>query len=320
VRDLCSLKHNPLSHLLAGRALAAATVFTAAISVCGLRRKFGGAESADIAASKSKPQMVLGGDSRYLQRRYFLVECIQKCLAVNIMGTRYNSKFDCKQIPQTGFGLIYALSDPRNPRLPKYVGKTLRDLRRRLSAHLCLSSQKNETLKLWISELKLEGLIPTAYVLEQASKEKLGEREEAWISFFKPLGILTNKSNGDGSKGLKGYVSPLNRRITAERNRRSLSAETIEKIRRANIGKKPSPESVRKMLESSGYKIASKKLAESNQKKSLAIVCNETGQSFDSLNQAAKELKCGVQNLRASILSNRQFHGQTWKFKEGVLL
>lgn len=99
--------------------------------------------------------------------------------------------------------IVYALSDPRNPSLPRYIGKTKGSLRRRLSAHRCWAkSHLNTPLGDWINSLSESCLVPTIYALEYIL-DGAKKREEYWISFFRPLGTLTNRSSGDGSLGLK---------------------------------------------------------------------------------------------------------------------
>jgi hypothetical protein len=162
-------------------------------------------------------------------------------------------------------------------------------LRRRLSSHLCFTGHPNERLKSWILELRSEGIIPTAYVLETSPIEKLSEREECWISFFRPLGLLYNKSNGNGMRGLKGCVSLLNRQITAERNRlgrgKKLSEERKAKLR----GRIP--------------------------KNSMPILCVETGIEFNSLTHAENGLGLGRHSIRDRIISGKKINGQTLIFK-----
>lgn len=111
--------------------------------------------------------------------------------------------------------IVYALSDPRNPSLPRYIGKTKTSPRRRLSAHRCWAKSHRDTpLGDWINSLSQISLVPTIYVLETLV-DGAKQREEYWISFFRPLGTLTNRSNGDGPLGLKqGPPCKLNQDIT----------------------------------------------------------------------------------------------------------
>lgn len=235
------------------------------------------------------------------------------------MGARYNQKFNCPEKPSIGNGLIYALFDPRNPKLVKYVGKTIRPLRRRLAGHNCTKSMANLELKAWIESLKSDGIFPSACVLETVSIENLKSREESWIAFYKPLGLL-NRSYGDGSKGLEGYVSPLNRAITAARNRLGLSKESIEKIRQHNLGKKM-PQDVKEKMLSSDYHTANRaKMQAINESKRKSIICVETGEIVPSVYVAVSTLKRGWPKIKKHIESGLPLDGKTWKLlqKENV--
>src|SRR5690348_2937631 len=100
-----------------------------------------------------------------------------------------NSQTETDEIPE-GWGRIYAMSDPRNPALPRYIGQTRKTLRHRLMLHREDSSKRNRSslVNAWIRELRSEGLVPVIYQLEVAQAEKLFERENHWIVFFRPLG------------------------------------------------------------------------------------------------------------------------------------
>lgn len=222
------------------------------------------------------------------------------------------TKLGVKQEPKPGFGFVYALCDPRNPKTPKYVGRTICDLRRRLAGHLCGKQCQNAELKAWVESLLIENLFPTIYVLETMPLSEMKPREEAWIAFFKPLGLL-NRSNGDGMKGLKGYVSPLNRAITAKRNRLGHSPEVREKLRLINLGKKLSEETKSKMWASDGYAISKKKFAACNDSKRISVKCLETGQIIDGRCIAEKLLKRGWPKILSCISANKKLDGKTWE-------
>ena len=123
-------------------------------------------------------------------------------------------------------GYIYALADPNNPKLPRYIGRTCTSLKRRLSAHRCWAkSHTHHPFAQWLIEVYARGTKPIAFELERCDVSVMQERETAWIRFFRPLGSLTNRSDGDGHLGLKVVRSPLNIAITSvklrEANERS---------------------------------------------------------------------------------------------------
>jgi len=99
--------------------------------------------------------------------------------------------------PSDGFGFVYAISDPINPNVPKYVGKTKNTLRWRLCSHLEEAARfKGDKMKpffQWINEMIQESRLPKIYALEVCKLENIKDRERHWIKFFKPLGILNRQ-------------------------------------------------------------------------------------------------------------------------------
>jgi DNA-binding XRE family transcriptional regulator len=82
--------------------------------------------------------------------------------------------------------LIYALKCPKNGEF-KYIGKSTSGLNRPKS-HLALSH--NESVRLWVEELREEGLCPLIDVIEECSQEEdLLSRERFWISYYLGLGL-----------------------------------------------------------------------------------------------------------------------------------
>lgn len=143
--------------------------------------------------------------------------------------------------------VIYALIDPRTECI-RYVGKTNQPLSYRLSAHL------RETAKChryyWIQELKRSGLKPSITVLEVCGRWPWQETERFWIRSLRMAGVkLTNNtSGGDGVP--------------------DLPPEARERIRRAWLGRKHTPETRAKFpLRRVGYKAS----AETKRKHSLSM-------------------------------------------------
>ena len=97
---------------------------------------------------------------------------------------------------------IYFLSDPRDPLNIRYVGKTSKDLRHRLSIHLSSTSLSNKTHKNnWIKSLLILDIIPIITLIEEVSDECWVEREIFWIKYYRDSGFnLTNST--DGGEGM----------------------------------------------------------------------------------------------------------------------
>lgn len=170
---------------------------------------------------------------------------------------------------------IYYLQDPTHNDQRCYVGKTGNTLKKRIGSHI--SSAKNYKRQLdkereqgitrdtynynynWINSLLAKGIEPEIIevcMFENITLSELNEIETWHIKQFKLLGIkLTNTGPGGyGGHGV-GYIAneETKQKISASLKEyfanneapnkgKSPSAETREKLRQANLGKKYSPE------------------------------------------------------------------------------
>lgn len=110
---------------------------------------------------------------------------------------------------------IYTLSDPDTNEV-RYVGKTI-NTKRRYKQHLYDKRQTSHKHS-WITSLKKIGLKPIMIIIEECSSDNWEEREIYWISKYNNL--TNNKLGGNGGD-----------------YKRTISQESIEKIRQANLGK-----------------------------------------------------------------------------------
>lgn len=97
---------------------------------------------------------------------------------------------------------IYALSDPRSKTVIRYIGKTSKPLSERLRKHRAKNNSPNYPISIWNQSLRKDGLLPIIFKIEETTYEKSFEREEHWIKFFRPLGLLLNQSDGHGVSGM----------------------------------------------------------------------------------------------------------------------
>ena len=79
--------------------------------------------------------------------------------------------------------LIYGLKCPKSDDY-RYIGKSSNGLRRP-KTHLILSH--NLSVRLWVEELREEGLCPLIDVIEECSEDNLLEREKFWIAYYHEL-------------------------------------------------------------------------------------------------------------------------------------
>lgn len=139
-------------------------------------------------------------------------------------------------------GRIYALSDPRDGAV-RYVGKTVKTAQERLKDHLWTRPKSmKRPLYRWVTELLCLSLCPQISVVEEVDFDELDRAEQLalidaaerlWIARFRESGaaLLNLTDGGNGSHG------------------RIKSAEEIEKIRRANTGRKRSASTCAKLRE-----------------------------------------------------------------------
>jgi hypothetical protein len=185
---------------------------------------------------------------------------------------------------------IYKLIDPTSLEV-RYVGKTEKTLKHRLSMHVTTSiKNKNKTHKeAWITGLSFIGFRPLIELIEEVNFEDWQEKEIYWISQFENL---TNTcSGGTGGTGRvyseserlqrsvtmkklidEGKIDYTERalKISQSHKGKILSEMTKEKLRQCNLGKKQSREqklkTARKVIriDKEGNKIVFDSLAEAS--------------------------------------------------------
>lgn len=206
---------------------------------------------------------------------------------------------------------IYAIADSLNPKLPVYVGRTRLSLKKRMNNHRCRKSPVGD----WIRSLRTTGREPVVFALENVQDGNHKEREAHWIRFFRPLGSLLNRSEGDGCKGIKKGPPCLENRLkTIERNKRGLSLQTRSRISASLKGRPMGREAKQKWMSSPGFRVASEKLKQSNDRKKKPVICEETGEKFPSVAEAARAIGCSPERFRESMRSNGRCRGRRWKF------
>lgn len=105
---------------------------------------------------------------------------------------------------------IYGLIDPRNNEL-KYVGKTVKSLSVRLSAHISESKRDGKSKRdRWVNKLSSLKLRPEIFVIETVESDSWKDAEKFWISYFKSLGcdLVNFLEGGDEPPVLYGKNNP----------------------------------------------------------------------------------------------------------------
>lgn len=112
---------------------------------------------------------------------------------------------------------IYAIFDPREPEVFRYVGATKHTIKARLSEHLCLAKRHPDSpFREWMNDLMLKGVRPGIKLLETCFGEKVIEAEKFYIGLFRDDPRFLNR------KSSPKYSQPVN---TEE-----FDAESMEKL------------------------------------------------------------------------------------------
>jgi hypothetical protein len=226
---------------------------------------------------------------------------------------------------------IYKLIDPISLEV-RYVGKTEKTLKHRLSMHVTTSiKNKNKTHKeAWITGLSFIGLRPLIELIEEVNFEDWQEKEIYWITQF---GNLTNTCSGGigGTGRVYSESERLHRSVTMKKlidegkidyteralkisqshKGKILSEVTKEKLRQCNLGKKQSREqklkTARKVLriDKEGNKIVFDSLAEGSM--SLGAI-------------SYKEIRTCRGNI-SSVCTGRikSYKGYKWQYYEDIV-
>lgn len=134
---------------------------------------------------------------------------------------------------------IYTLSDPITNQV-RYIGKTKRELRFRMYAHLSnykIKKEKNYKNS-WIKSLKKKNLIPIIEILDVVMEDEWEFWEQYWISQFKCWGFnLTNMTlggEGGSGKGPIGYKHTEEAKLKISlANRGTKSKQWLDNIAKA---------------------------------------------------------------------------------------
>lgn len=187
--------------------------------------------------------------------------------------------------------IVYALLDPET-NVIRYVGKTTYTLNKRFNNHISTAKTTKVKSKVlnWIRKLQKKNLKPIIMELEQFNNEiDLNNAEIFYISYFRFL--TTNLLNlTDGGDGVTGF---------------NVSKQTRNKISNSKLGKKLTEDtklkqsnSRKKYLNSQLYLNNKNQLRNNKiQKFGKKVICINTGEIFNSINQASQILKCDESNI-----------------------
>jgi len=133
---------------------------------------------------------------------------------------------------------IYALTEPNNEFEIRYIGKSNKPKIRYEShlyesKHLIRDNKNGNHRQNWIKKLLLNNEKPKLVIIEECTIHNWAEEEKYWIKYYKDWGYdLINET--EGGEGAYGYIR---------------SEETRKKLSLVNLGRKQSPEVIKKRME-----------------------------------------------------------------------
>lgn len=199
---------------------------------------------------------------------------------------------------------IYKITNKTNNK--SYIGKS-NNIKRRFIEHRNLNHKTNDNLKRAFKKYGIENF--EFEILEECPIDKLNEKEIYYIATLKPEYNCTD--GGDGATGhhlseeLKEKLRQkgkeqwaklsdeqkrkiIKNNLSGPKNKYVTSEETKEKLRRANLGKKQSKETIEKRKNTIlQLKLNGKIITNGEHRK--PIYCVETNEQFESIKQAMEK-------------------------------
>lgn len=217
----------------------------------------------------------------------------------------------------------------------QYIGQSI-NIERRFYEHRCISHETNVHLK---RALKKYGKENFKYeVLEECSEEELNEKEIEYIKLLKPeynVSLGGQNSLRRYPDSVKAVISKKSRQqwklmtddeklarvknnLTGQGWNKGMhpSTETKEKLRKVNLGKRQSKETIEKRKETfrkkkeNGY-------VQTNSGHKKKVLCIETGEIFNSVKEAGEHFSVHPSVISA-VLKGRYktckgYHFKYWK-------
>ncbi len=228
---------------------------------------------------------------------------------------------------------IYIITNLINGK--RYIGQSI-DIKRRFWDHRCVSHERNRHLRFALMKYGKENF--KYEVLEECKEDELDEREKFYIEKLNPeYNVLEGgqSSRGGMTDEIKAALSESGKRqwenlpedrkkqivsnnLVGPRKGHPVSEDTREKLRKANIGKKQSDETIQKRKEAMRIK-KENGWSRDGSCTFKKVICIETGQVFESVKAAASAF--GIAPTRiSSVLKKRQetTAGLHFKYFESV--
>ena len=215
---------------------------------------------------------------------------------------------------------IYTLDDPIT-HIPKYVGKTHQNPKRRFSQHISSELHNKSKKATWIKSLKNKGLKPILTILDQTEDSDWEWLERYWISQLKSWGFqLKNLTEGgDGNKGQTFSKESIEKR-RQKLIGRIVSQEVRDKISKAHLGKKLSNVTKEKLRNCNLGKIYTEKTKSKKYKILLQIdENNNLIKEHKSMKAGYEYINCPKGTMSTAIHQCKLLKGCYWKYKQDIV-
>jgi group I intron endonuclease len=127
---------------------------------------------------------------------------------------------------------IYYLTD--DSEIPRYVGKTKGDIRKRLTTHLSTSRMLKTYKDKWINKVGRNKV--KIILIEVCLYEHSNEREIFWISKFLEFGYKLTNATGGGDGGVGKKHSEETKKKISETKKTNMTDEYREKLSKCHMG------------------------------------------------------------------------------------
>lgn len=213
-----------------------------------------------------------------------------------------------------------------------YIGQS-KNIKRRFIEHRTITHEHNKLLK---EDFIKYGLDSFEFdVLEECQENELHDKEVYWVDKIQPQ--YNKTAGGTGAKGHK--VSKETRIILSQKGKEfwnnlskekqqeiirnnltgwgvghQVSAETREKLRKANLGKKRDKSSVNKFKETMKLKYKNGYVKD-NSKCRKMVICLETNKIYESVKEAALDNNIGPTNVSGVVTGRyKTTHGLHFQY------
>lgn len=199
---------------------------------------------------------------------------------------------------------IYALFDPREPDVVRYIGKTMHP-ETRLNAHIRNSKYLKCHRSSWIVSLLRDGIQPTMRIVSICPESVWQEFERVTVAKYKSENLTNGNEGGIGggtpepwviekiSKSRKAIAPRIAEKLSVSIKKKWQDPEYRERLCAAHRGKKQSPEVIEKRIMPMRGRVHSEQEKKNRRAAIIGIIGIkvknlDTGEVFDSLASAAR--------------------------------